>query len=371
MYAFFKNFLFISLPAIAIVFLFGELLVFRIIIPATQFPIWYFDPQEHILKYDISARAQGLRTLGPFAMQKTHFRINNEGWNSEIDFDRRSTTPLIAVVGDSFIEGFSVDPDNSLSAYLRKMFNGRYEIYRFGVAGSHLAQYLNVSRYVGRVFKPRILVISVVHNDFDEMIASATPKYNKGMLYLDLNNGKVEEKPIIPFRGSLFHDLIDKSALLRYVYFNCELGFWYNQLRYYSKDPGSTRIDKYSHIFIDRVKARQSMIADATDYVVARIASENQGRTVIFMMDGTRTDIYKDTLEKSEISWLNKLLDEKCKKYNVHFLDLTDHFYTKYKSRHIQYETELDGHWNAYGHETVAEALYDKISGIETLQGWP
>lgn len=360
-----RNILVLTLPSLLVSALICELIVFRLILPATQFPQWYFDTAHQMLRYDSAVGTTGLLTRGPLARQRTHFRVNNYGWNSEIDYVPNPPQPLIAIIGDSFIEGFSVDPENSISAHLRKMLDGRYEVYRFGISGAPLSHYLHIARYVREVFNPHILVVNAVHNDFDEMLASVTKNKNKGMLYVDVEGARVSEQLIEPYTPSPLSTFMKNSALMRYLYFNCELGALLHSFRYSTGSGIPPRIDKYSRIDIDRVRSQEGNIGPAVDYVVGKLAGEKASGTLILMMDGARTDIYNDTLARSEISWLNTLLGSKCDKYRVPFLDLTDIFHAEFKRTGTRFETELDGHWNEYGHAVVARALAQKIR--ETL----
>lgn len=356
-----RNIVVLTLPSLLISALICELIVFRLILPATQFPRWSFDTAHKMLRYDSAAGTAGLLTRGPLARQRTHFRVNNYGWNSEIDYVPNPPKPLIAIIGDSFIEGFSVDPENSISAHLRKMLDGRYEVYRFGISGAPLSQYLHIARYVREVFNPQILVVSVVHNDFDEMLVSATSRRNKGMLYVDVGGAGVTEQPIETYTQNPLSTFMRNSALMRYFYFNCELGALLYRFKYSAESGIPPRIDRYSRIDIDRVRSQEGNIGPALDYVVGKLARENASETLVLMMDGARTDIYNDNLARSEISWLNTLLRSKCDKYRVPFLDLTEIFHAEFKRTGTRFETELDGHWNDYGHAVVAKALAKKI----------
>ena len=42
------------------------------------------------------------------------------------------------------------------------------EVLRFGMDGAPLSQYLNVLRREVRAFKPDVVLVQLIHNDFDE-----------------------------------------------------------------------------------------------------------------------------------------------------------------------------------------------------------
>jgi hypothetical protein len=42
------------------------------------------------------------------------------------------------------------------------------EVLRFGMDGAPLSQYLHVLRHEVRAFKPDVVLVQLIHNDFDE-----------------------------------------------------------------------------------------------------------------------------------------------------------------------------------------------------------
>src|SRR6266498_273429 len=108
-----RNIVTLMLPSVFLLVFFGEVF-FTYVIRAAQQPWGYYDPTDKIARFAVEQR-EGVYTIGRFAEQRARWRINNAGWNSDIDYvsaDKRSK-PLIAVIGDSYIEAMHVDVKKS------------------------------------------------------------------------------------------------------------------------------------------------------------------------------------------------------------------------------------------------------------------
>jgi len=350
-----KNIFLLTVPSIILILIFFEVIVFRYLIPAASLPYIYFDAKDQILKYDQRIENKGVYTTGLFAQQRAWWHINNDGWNSAIDYSlNHKDKPLIAIIGDSYIEAFQVDPQKSIVGIIREKMKDKYEVYGFGLSGAPLSQYMHMSRYAKKHFNPDVLVINVVHNDFDESLCAV--KNAEGMLCLDCNKSDVEESPVMPYFPSKLKRLIRKSALVRYCMLNLNvLGrierYEFNQKNY------------NANIDVDAVNRQRQHINLAVDYMLEKIKDEYKGKKIIFEIDAPRNDIYCDTLAESSVIWMNQLLADKCKKHNLDFLDLTAAFANDYKVHHKKFDVP-DGHWNAYGHKIAATALFKKLREI-------
>ncbi len=359
---FFKNIFLLTLPILLLFFLIIEV-VFRYILPASEYPYNYYDSIDQISKFDLKERA-GLFTVGAFARRGGKWRINNFGWNSDIDYHVNHAKPLIAIIGDSFIEALQVDIDKSIAGIIREKVKNKYEVYSFGKSGAALSQYLQMSRYVKKYFNPDIIVINVVHNDFDESLCSCSLARKIGMLCLETNDSKLVEAKISNTPGFTFipdkvKNIVYRSSVYRYLAQNLKIFNIMNNLKqHFNKREYNANID------VEKVRSQYNDIVKALDYILNKIKQENPGKKIIFIMDALRYDIYNNTLELSNVIWINELLRNKCKQYDLIFIDLTKPFSDIYKLNHIKFESEYDFHWNEYGHRCAAQVLYDKLKEI-------
>jgi lysophospholipase L1-like esterase len=352
-----KNIILVSLPAILILVLLLELF-FRIVIPATDPPMGFFSEEERMY-YFSNQREEGLITIGRFAQIKARWHINNEHWNYPIDYTPVNDRNLIAVIGDSYIEAFQVDADEKYPFLLRNRLDPDYEVYAFGKSGASLSHYLHVSRYVNRHFDPDILIFNMVHNDFEESIHELYPnRFCFMQVSADEDGSFIETVPRPNFaypQYTAWKRIVYKSALFRYLDFNLKL----RQIR--RNIAGIDDRNFEANIAADKVIKNKNRIFEATDYLVRTIREENSDRRIIFVFDAPKGEIYTNTLNNSRVLWLNDMMKEICYTHDIEFLDLTPLMLEDYRVNGRKFTFELDGHWNEYGHEFVADVLYDYL----------
>jgi hypothetical protein len=288
-------------------------------------------------------------TFGKWASVRAKWRVNNHGWNSEIDYRSRKDRSRIAIIGDSYVEAFQVDVDKNFAALLRGQLGGEHEVYSFGGSGYPLSQYLHVSRYVDRHFAPDILIFIIVHNDFKESVLELNPT-DYHLLTVTVTDTIVTENTPRPNyslrqynwkRQVLYH-----SRLVRYMLLNLRLRKTFLPWR------GNPLYN--ANIDANAVREKREIIERAAEYTIGRIRSENAGKRVIFVMDAPRHDIYSDRIEQSNVLFLYSMMRNLCENAGAEFLDLTDPMKRDYQLNHTKFESDTDAHWNEYGHRFVA-----------------
>ena len=95
-------------------------------------------------------------------------RINNAGWVSDIDYVRDADTPLLAFVGDSFVQGDHLPWRDTCHGGLSIKLDGQIRVYSFGHNVAPLSQYLAYAEHVRDTYRPAALVIPIIENDFDQ-----------------------------------------------------------------------------------------------------------------------------------------------------------------------------------------------------------
>ncbi|MCX5814218.1 MAG: SGNH/GDSL hydrolase family protein [Proteobacteria bacterium] len=215
-----KNILFVTVPVLVVLLIMLEFF-FRIVIPASGPPRGYFDEKEKMYFFD-NKNEKGIITLGRFAEIRAKWRINNMHWNYPIDYSANGGKKLIAVIGDSYIEAFQVNVDENYPFLLRKKLKEDYEVYAFGISGAALSQYLHISRYVNKHFRPDIVIFNLVHNDFDESIQALSPQnYHFQQISIKEDDSISEILPRPNYSLAQYRPLkrfIYKSSLFRYLW---------------------------------------------------------------------------------------------------------------------------------------------------------
>ena len=93
-------------------------------------PVYHFEPNRDVL------RSQGWN----FEMvNRVH--VNNAGFVNDQDYVADDPRPLLAVVGDSYVEALNVPPSETLHARLARAAGGKARVYSFAASGAPLSQY--------------------------------------------------------------------------------------------------------------------------------------------------------------------------------------------------------------------------------------
>jgi hypothetical protein len=351
-----KNIVFVTIPMLLVFFILLEI-VSRIFFPGQEEPKSIYDEKTRLVKFNRDNGTRGLWTNGNFAQQRGRWRINNDGWNSPIDYfaEKKPGVKRIAVIGDSYIEAWQVDAEKSYPSLVADSLGPNYEVYSFGISGSPLSQYLHMSRYVDSLYSPDIYVFNLIHNDFHESINGLS--YNPMFLTIKINKDSsfTEVQPVKPERtynkipgGSLLR----KSSFFRYVYYNLHL-----MEKFKSRKVAAKSVEM--NVNLNDILDRQDSLRAVTGYLLKKIKSELGNKEVIFVMDGPRSSIYKGEVEKAHVARLNNMVAEQCKALNFPFIDLTPFMVKDFQKNGKRFESKYDNHWDYYGHQFVAGVVYN------------
>ena len=120
--------------------------------------------------------------------------------------------------------------------------------------------------------------------------------------------------------------------------------------------------DFESNINTGEVLEMQEQIELAVDYTIGKIRQENPDKRIIFVMDAPRQTIYAGgSLNNSGAFWLYGLMSEVTNKHSVEFIDLSSLMEADYQQNQKPFNSEVDWHWNEYGHQFVAKTLYNHL----------
>ncbi len=161
--------------------------------------------------------------------RQTRVTVNARGWNStkpNYDLAKVPDRTRIAVIGDSYVHGAFIDVDKGFPAVLERRMKaeGRdVEVFRFGMDGAPLSQYLNVLRNEVLQFSPDIVVVPLIHNDFDESYRFLKTRYASAFMKLRQGpDGAIEEVAPAAFKPGLA-DKLRAFATFRYLYYETGL----------------------------------------------------------------------------------------------------------------------------------------------------
>ena len=284
-------------------------------------------------------------------------RINNAGFHSDVDYEADAPGPLLAVVGDSFVEAFHVPYRRSCAGRLATLLEPAARVYAFGQSGAGLSQYLAWARHAREAYRPSGLVVVVIGNDYfgslnEYIVDRGFHQFvdREGRLVLE----RIDFAPTLPYR------LARRSALVRYLMHNLGLA-----------GPGPlTRVRHWfgwRRVQVRPAQADDSLaLADMKRAVDAffELLPEYSGlgrERIVFVVDGMRPELYDDeTLEAARGSRqdvMRRYFLANADRRGYETLDLQPRFIAHYRKHRQRFEWPQDEHWNALGHERCFDAV--------------
>ena len=241
---------------------------------------------------------------------QAHYYINPQGWNSVLDYSIiDSNKTKVAIIGDSYIEGFQNDVENSIGRILENQMGHKIEVHEFGRSGGNIVDYAYLYQ---NVIKDNYDYTFILIRDDD--LRSSTPGF---MTRGDLN-------PKIDIKRKIYNN----SHLIRYLNINHGVGEKLNAL--FSNGPESFQ----------------------------KISSKNKGKYELNFL----SIINKKALQELD----NKVVyiyEEG--ELNNDFLDWSDHVLLKINHKLMPKDHGFDEHWNTNGRINCATTMKEYINSKE------
>jgi len=236
------------------------------------------------------------------------------------------------------------------------------KVLRFGMDGAPLSQYLHVLRREVRAFKPDLVLVQLIHNDFDESYRFLKTRYASSFLKIGFDPaGRSFEIEPADFRPGMA-DRLRAFNTFRYLYYktNAYLRFkrfvsryWWGGEEEYAREFVSSALDVRK--ITDHVNNRR-----VARYVLSKVRAlaQQDGFRLLLAMDGVRDAIYAGKApDDYEVGKLNGLVGEVASELDIPFLDLHATFADHYARNQQRFEFAYDWHWNVLGNRLVGEAI--------------
>lgn len=360
-----KNKIFVNMALVAVslglTLLLLELVVFRFILIAPDMPRSYF--ADGIIK-SVPKQKGIYRVKNEI---KAKFNINANGWNSCHDIYNEDEAPnkyRVAIIGDSYVEALQVDFDSSFAELLEKRLGTENnEVFRFGISGAPMSQYWHMLRNEVGKYRPDLVIIVLVQNDFNESYDYTRGVYASSFLKVKIENGMVtDEISPIKFQAQWYEPIRDNSAVWKYLAYRQKVKF--GVLRDLILGKPEKQEQYQANVPISAVKRNKDKNKILADYIFKKMKgyTDSIGADMIIVMDGDRQSIYSgkntDQLEDTDVLNLNLIAKSSADQNNIHFIDLHPVFEKAYRENAKKFEFPSDGHWNAYAHQIVANAIF-------------
>ena len=294
------------------------------------------------------------------------YSINRSGWNSEqpeFSPSHLSGIPVIAIIGDSYVEAFQVPYHSSLAEQLNRRLEKKASVYRFGISGAPLSHYLYTYETLVSRLSPQLIIFVLIHNDFHESIVGAqsglyTQSFAKWPLLDDGTLGPITEPR--PYRKSLL-SLIKKTNTYQFLVNRMRIDLTALKRRILDLIKPT---DSSKPLFIANVNT--GTLDSGLPFIVARkfferlsVLTQRQNTKFLTLLDGPRSADPNACLElkRSPILDFNKRIVALATMHDIPIIDLSEAFLKAQCDEGLPLRFETDGHWTIEAHQSAAEEI--------------
>jgi hypothetical protein len=284
-------------------------------------------------------------------------RVNNAGYVNDQDYSNEDVRPLLAVIGDSYVEAAMVPYPETMYGRLADALREKMKVYSFGVSGAPLSQYLIWAGHAVRGYGAQAVIINVVGNDFDESHLSflTGPGW---WVYAPGSDGSLHLR-LAEYRPGWLRSLASNSALARYVFFNLQFTNTWRELMSLLFGSPAIAAPRYAGNTVAEADAARMDASLAVINAFFRDLPHVVGLPpdrILFTLDGFR---YPGAVPNDDTYFRKMRQAFIAKAQSLHYdaIDLDRWFFAEYAKKHERFEYPIDGHWNGIGHEVVAQAV--------------
>ncbi len=339
----------------------GELW-FRTVMPACEYPDYFQDPEWSLHRYDPSGPTAGEFNVGRLTRDRVPWLLNNDGWVSARDYllATERSRPLVALLGDSQIEGFYTPMEDHIDPVLASLLETPTDVYAFGGSGWQLEQFVAVGRYIREKYAPDVMVLFLGVNDVTFSFVGGGQSWGLFWRIKPEGEGFAE---VAPEEDHSLRESVSEAAKISAIV---------NYLRLNAKLPILARgggIPVGGAPIADGGDPNESWKAllPAAEFMLGRLRAENPGVPIIVAVDGDRylapgelaaVPLYPDALA----------VQAACRGISdCHFVDLRQTFASDWATNHRGFEAADGFHWNAYANQLVAQTLATYIAQNDLL----
>ena len=362
----------LGLGFISLAIFFGllEFFVFRVIVAPSDLPYLSSKPS-NVLKYE-AGQTGVYRIKNEIAAP---FSINEDGWNStETQYreDLHENEKRICVVGDSYVESLQVAPDKNFAEIAAYKLREEYgSVYRFGISGAPLSHYLYMIETEILRFKPAVLVVNLVHNDFRESWVAGGGTYDASLARFKFNeDGRVVLSVPEPYQRN-WTWWLKTSATFRYLWVRWKIRPQKLKSIFVKRDKSSNLEEEY----VANIQVKDALdrrIAVGVDHAFRRLKDieETEGLKGIVILDSAsrgargRQPHSQSKELMGPVAKLERMVLSMAEKYDLTIIDLAEVFFRNFQRDEIPFSFRHDGHWNAYAHRIVGGELTRAINSL-------
>ncbi len=293
--------------------------------------------------------------------------------------DRDTTRPSIALLGDSFVEGYAVNNGETIGSSLERLLDGRYQVLNFGVSGGfgtvhEAALYHNYARY----FHPAWVVLFFVnYNDLYDNLNAVSDGLVNGRLELsypiaanfDEVASALPRKPPAsvgmeaPRSLYLFRFL---SRSLRII--GASIQYWWN----IRTDFNNALINVYTEPETESLRKGWTLARESLSRLKVLADQDNARLLVVELADPYQTDpnwLRFASLGKSQGKTIdpmhpNRRLEAICRDLKIAFYDTYPEVVSYIKARQMRFpylSYTCDRHYTPEGNALIAKLVAQEL----------
>ncbi len=336
----------------------GALLIemtLRLFFPVTDIRYFTYNPN---LGLQLEPNQEGVVVIGAFAEGQGRFRVNADGWNSLRDYEPRrpGNTLRLAVIGDSFVGGTSVDIEKMFPIIAEERLRresscsqfDRIEAYSFGVGGVPMSHYPDLMRYADDNFAPDAFVI-LIHpgNDFSpSLLPPGTSSKLPYTVYREAGASQFERIDPVPFEPSRLRRALSRLATVRYLYGNLDLGSM----------PALKRLGLDHDPAAKTYQVSPATMSAFTDYIIGEYKTIAADKPLLILTDADRHAIYGKPMKAYYDRYIG-YVDKAANHHQLDHLPLGPVFRQDFAMAGERFDYPSDEHWNAHANQVVGEAV--------------
>jgi len=289
-------------------------------------------------------------------------RVNKNGFVNDLDYDAApDALPLIAVIGDSYVEAQMVPYHDTVQGRLARRVGDRGRVYSFGSSGAPLSQYLTYAEHAAQTFVPEAMIFVIISNDFDESLLKYKAK--PGFQYFVEGAGGELTLTRIDYKPSLIGRLIRSSALARYVMLNLNL---YHQIKDLLARRSHNEVKAQDYAGNVPWSVEPERVADsirAIDAFLDQLPTQSglPASRHLFVLDGIRPHLYSPAklaaTADSYYDLMRRHFIQAAQQRGYELIDMQPLFLRQYQQDGLRFEFPTDGHWNGHAHGVAADAI--------------
>jgi hypothetical protein len=290
-------------------------------------------------------------------------RTNAQGFVSDFDYAADDSRPLIAVIGDSYIEARMIRFSQTMQETIRAGLQGASRVYAFAMNGAALSQYLAFAQEARDSCRPDVLVVNIVSNDFDESFP-ALHSISRFHYFTEDANGNLYPHVQGSYRPAWLREMLSHSALLRYAYFHMRIADVPRKIRritrslrgvFHVKSPPPPA-PAAGNDFAERLLISQRA-ADAFLNLLPAYAGLPPG-SIVLVLDGQRLSLYRGLHKKDAcFESMRRYVLERAGRMGYEVIDMHPIFERDFTIHGQPFEFTHDAHWNARAHGLAGRAV--------------